>query len=374
MRLQDLLETAVAQGRVPGAVAVIDRGGRAEVAVAGRLALEGPPLREDAIFRIQSMTKVVTAVAALRLVEGGALALGDPVERWLPELAERRVLRAPDAELDDTVPAERPITLADLLVNGCGYGMEWNETPLQRAMADAGVAPGPDPTPFGSDEFLRRLSGLPLAHQPGRGFRYHTSFAVLGALLGRVVGCPLADHLRDELFAPLGMGDTGFWAPEADAARLPAVYRLGENGLEETQPYRGGTQIGEPTWSVDHEELVSTAADFLAFARMLRGGGELDGRRYLSPESLRELTRDQVVPEAKTPDSFFPGFWDDQGWGYGVCVTLRDHPGRYGWSGGLGTDFVVDPDADAIALLLTQVEMGEDVMRLAGQVASLLDR
>lgn len=355
--LEELLRRHVGAGTVPGAVALL---GSDEVAVvaAGRAAVGAGPMREDAIMRIQSMTKPITAVAALRLVEAGRLGLDQGLEEWLPELADRRVLAAPTAALDDTVPARRSITLRHLLTNASGYGMALVDSPLQRAMADNGTEAGPDPLALGAQEWLTRLTDLPLAFHPGEGWRYHHSFGLLGILLARLTGRPLGEHLADDLFGPLGMTDTALWVPDAKLDRLPAAYRHGDEGLVETEPAGGGFYAGTPPFDVSHGELVSTARDFHRFARMLAARGRLDGEQFVSTEHLRQMTGDQVPDGNKTPDSFFPGFWAGMGWGFGVGVQTEGPPrGRYGWSGGQGTDFFVDPDG-TIGILLTQVELG----------------
>lgn len=322
-------------------------------------------MRDDAIMRISSMTKPITAVAALRLVEAGRIGLDESVEAWLPELADRRVLTSPTAPLDDTVPAHRPITLRDLLTMASGYGMEFGDSPLQRSMAENGTAAGPDPVTLGAGEWLARLAELPLAFQPGAGWRYHHSFAVLGILMARLTGRPLGEHLAEDLFDPLGMPDTAFWVPEENLDRLPAAYRHGEGDLVELEPARGGFYAGPPPFDVSHAELVSTARDYHRFLRTLVGGGRVDGAPLISDVHLRQMTSDQVPAENKTPDSFFPGFWDGTGWGFGVGIeTKGPRRGRYGWSGGQGTNFYVDPDG-TVGILLTQVEMGG---RMAGMV------
>ena len=359
--LAELLERHVASGTVPGVVASLGTA-EPEIAIAGAMSVGGPPMRADAIMRIQSMTKVVTAVAALRLVEAGRLALDEPVEPWLPELADRRVLTSPSAPLDDTVPARRPITLRHLLTLSSGYGMEFGDSPLQKAMADNGTEAGPDsPVTLGADEWLARLAELPLAFQPGEGWRYHHSFAVLGILIARVTSRPFGEHLAEDLFDPFGMPDTAFWVPEGKLDRLPAAYRHGERGLVEMEPAGGGFYAGPPPFDVSHGELVSTARDFHRFLRVLVERGRVDGAPLISEDHLRQVTNDQVPVENKTLDSFFPGFWDGTGWGFGVGIeTGGPRRGRYGWSGGQGTNFYVDPDG-TIGILLTQVEMGERV-------------
>lgn len=367
--LQDLLERHVASGTVPGAVASLGTA-EAEIVAVGEMSVGGAPMRADAIMRMKSMTKAVTTVAALRLVEAGRLRLDEPVERWLPELADRQVLRSPAADLADTSPAVRAITLRHLLTSTSGYGMVLTECPLQRAMADSEIGVGADPT-FGAGEWLARLAALPLAFQPGEGWRYHHSFGILGILIARVAGRPLQDHLADDLLGPLGLRDTGLWVSAGSAARLPASYRHTGCGLEELEPAAGGFYAGHPPFDVSHAELVSTVRDYTCFARMLSGGGRFEGRQIVSEEHLRLMTSDQVPAIAKTPDSFFPGFWDGTGWGFGVGVnTEGGRAGRYGWSGGLGTNFFVDPDG-TVGVLLTQVEMGERMQILLHEFQAL---
>ena len=362
--LEDLLVSHLERGTMPGAVAVLGHAdGEPEIVAVGSVSVEGPAMQADAIFRIQSMTKAITSVSALRLVADGRIGLDDSLEEWLPELAGRRVLTSPNAELSDTVPASRSITLRHLLTNTSGYGMIPVDSPLQRAMAENGTEAGADPVALGADEWLARLTELPLAFQPGEGWRYHHSFAVLGILISRITGRFAGDHLRDDLTDPLGMADTAFWAPVDKAHRLPAAYRQTETGLIETESAGGGFYAGAPPFDVSHSELVSTGSDYLSFLRMLVHGGvaqtgAAEGERMLPADLAAAMIRDQTSAIAKTPDSFYPGFWDVMGWGFGVGVEVTgSHQGRYTWSGGQGTNFYVDPDG-TIGVLLTQVELG----------------
>jgi CubicO group peptidase (beta-lactamase class C family) len=371
--LRELLIRHVDAGTIPGGVALLDAGD-VEVVTAGVASSGGGPMGADAIMRIQSMTKAITSVAALRLVEAGRLALDRSVVDWLPELAGREVLRDPAAELGDTVPARRAITLRHLLTNTCGYGMAIQTSPLQQAMAANGTEAGPEPPAIGAEEWLRRLAELPLAFQPGEGWRYHHSFGVLGVLLSRVTGRPLGEHLAEDVFGPLGMTDTALWVAEGSLDRLPAACRHGAGGLVETEPAGGGFYAGPPPFDVSHGELVSTAADYHRFARMLADGGRVNGQPVISAGHLQQMTSDQVPAACKTADSFFPGFWDGMGWGFGVAVqTEGPHRGRIGWSGGQGTDFFVDPDGTVgtVGILLTQVELGEAMWPLITQFQSL---
>jgi CubicO group peptidase (beta-lactamase class C family) len=217
--LRELLIRHVDAGTIPGGVALLGAGS-VEAVTAGVASLGGGPMGEDAIMRIQSMTKAITSVAALRLVEAGCLGLDQSLVHWLPELADRQVLRDPAAELDNTVPARRAITVRHLLTNTSGYGMVIQASPLQQAMAANGTEAGPEPPAMGADEWLRRLTELPLAFQPGEGWRYHHSFGVLGILISRVTGRPLGKHLAEDVFGPLGMIDTALWVAEGKLDRL----------------------------------------------------------------------------------------------------------------------------------------------------------
>jgi len=368
--LRELLARHVDAGTIPGGVALVGAGD-AEIVTVGAASIGGGPMGEDAIMRIQSMTKAITSVAALRLVEAGRLELDQSLVDWLPELADRQVLRSPAADLDDTVPARRAITLRHLLTNTSGYGLVIQASPLQQAMIANGTEAGPEPPAMGAEEWLRRLTELPLAFQPGEGWRYHDSFGVLGILVSRVTGRPLGEHLADDIFGPLGMTDTALWVAKGKLDRLPAAYRHGDEGLVETEPAGGGFYAGTPPFDVSHGELVSTARDYQRFTRMLAEGGRADGRPMISADHLQQMTSDQVPAACKTADSFFPGFWDGMGWGFGVAVqTEGPRRGRFGWAGGQGTDFFVDPDG-TVGILLTQVEMGEDMWPLIEQFQSL---
>lgn len=361
--LQKTLDDHVARGTAPGiAVATGSPTGSVEIITAGDLA-------PDAIVRIQSMTKTVLAVATLRLVQEGRMSLDDPAERWLPELSDRRVLRTPESPLTDTVPASTPITVRHLLTNTSGYGVATTPSPLQKAMRDNHTEAGQEPVAMGAKNWLDTLASLPLTFEPGTGWRYHHSFGILGILLSRAVGGSLERHLREDLFDPLGMVDTGYVVPKHEAHRLPAAYRHDDSrGLIEVEPAGAGFSVEPAPFDLSHSELVSTAADYAAFAGMLAADGRHNGQAFLASELVEQLRTDQVPASVKTPDSFFPGFWDGMGWGFGVAVqTSGEHAGRYGWSGGQGTDFFIDPDG-SFQILLTQVEIGPQIMELFGDV------
>lgn len=338
----------VDSGEVPGLVALVAHDDEVRVEAYGRLHVDGPPVERDSIFRISSMTKPVVAAAALLLVGDGLLDLDEPVDRLLPELADRRVLRRLDAELDDTVPARRAITVHDLLTFRLGFGLVLaapGEHPIQRAVDDLGLAQGAPgaQTPPEADEWLRRFATLPLLHQPGERWMYGTGSDVLGVLLARAAGVPLPDLLRQRVFAPLGMRDTGFHVPAAEIHRLATMYRPG--GAVSDDPATGAWSR-PPAFAQGAGGLVSTVDDYLAFSEALRVGD------LLPRAAVAEMTRDQLDP-GQADGVFLP---DGFGWGLGLAVR-RD--GRYGWEGGLGTSWNTHPGTGVTGILLTQVEWSD---------------
>jgi CubicO group peptidase (beta-lactamase class C family) len=213
--MRQVLEGHVARGSAPGVVALLDRAGETQVFTAGTKALGGGgAMQRDTIFRLASMTKLVTATAVMMLVDEGKIRLDEPVDRLLPELADRRVLKRPDGPLDDTVPAHRPITVEDLLTFRLGWGIDFNaDAPLQKAIVGLGICgfgmPNPE-QPFGPDEWIKRLGTLPLMAQPGERWLYTLGSDVQGVLVARAAGQPFDDFVRERITGPLGMKDTGF--------------------------------------------------------------------------------------------------------------------------------------------------------------------
>lgn len=358
-RLREVLARHVEGGAVPGLVAAVHRRGETHVEVLGSTAAEGggASVRRDSIFRISSMTKPITAVAALLLVEECALRLDDPVDDLLPELADRRVVRRIDAPIDDTVPAERPITVRDLLTFRMGFGAYFGPCPVNDAAAPLGLgvaapAPAGPPEP---DEWMRRLSTLPLMCQPGERWLYHTGADVLGVLIARASGRPLPTFMRECVFEPLGMRDTTFSVPAAELERFTTAYATDpETGaISELDPV-DGQWSAPPAFPSGGAGLVSTVDDYLAFATvLLRGGAPL-----LARPTVEAMTTDHLTPAQKAIGGFFPDDFDARGFGFCVGVsTRRDDPsapvGQYGWDGGLGSVWRNDPSEDLALVLLT---------------------
>jgi CubicO group peptidase (beta-lactamase class C family) len=364
-RLHDAMAGYVERGQVPGIVTLIRWRGEVHVEAIGTKALGGgDPMRRDTIFRIASMTKPITAVATMILVEECKLRLDEPVDRLLPELANRKVLKRLDGSLDETEPANRPITVRDLLTFRMGLGIVMappGTYPIQKAMDDQLLGQGPPAplTPPAPDEWIRRLGTLPLMHQPGEKWMYHTGSDVLGVLIARASGQALESFLRERLFEPLGMKDTGFSVPATQVDRLATAYwtNAKTGALELYDEAKGGQWSRPPAFPSGGGGLVSTVDDYLAFGQMMLGKGKHGTARILSRPSVELMTTDHLTPEQKADVGVFLG--DSRGWGFGVAVvTRRDDVagsvGRFGWDGGLGTSSTSDPREDMVGILMTQ--------------------
>jgi len=360
--LHHVLASHVADGPTPGAVGLVARGDRVDVQVVGSLDAAGTaPMARDSIFRIASITKPITAAAVLVLVEDGLFALDDPVERWLPELTSPTVVRTPAGPLDDVVPAARPITVLDLLSFRAGYGFPSDFTLPAVGLLFSELRQGP-PQPqlvAAPDDWMATLSRIPLLHHPGDAWLYNTCSDILGVLVARASGQPFPQFLAERLFEPLGMVDTGFAVPPGKRHRFTSYYRADPaGGLELVDP-PDGQWSSLPAFPSGAGGLVSTVDDWLAFARMLLAGGTVDGRRVLSPASVRQMTTDQLTRYQREASTLF---LEGQGWGFGgsVDVAATDPwtvPGRYGWVGGTGTAAHLTPTTGTVAILLTQLEM-----------------
>lgn len=358
--LRELLEPYVKDATVPGAVALLACGDDVEVEAVGSVDVEGSaPMARDSLFRIASLTKPITAAAVLMLVEDGRIALDDPVGTWLPELAAPMVVRTPQSAVHDVVPANRPITVFDLLTARAGYGFasDFSLPAVQELFSvqtdGREVALRPDP-----DEWLARLARIPLLYQPGDAWLYDTCSDLQGILIARVSGQPLPQFLAERVFAPLGMRDTGFAVPEAQRHRFASYYRRDEGGL-----VLGDGPDGQfstiPAFPAGAGGLVGTVDDWFRFGRMLLDGGA----GLLSPESVRQMMTNHLTPGQRETGALF---LEGQGWGFGgsVDVAATDPwivPGRYGWVGGSGTSAHIVAGRDSVAILLTQVGMDSPV-------------
>ena len=357
-KLDDIIEAAVARGDAPGVVAAVGRGDEGYVAAAGAMAVGGPPMQPGTLFRIASITKPVTAAVVLSLIEDGALGLDEPVDRLLPELANRRVLRRPGGPLTDTIAAERAVTTRDLLTFTWGFGMQGamfmapEPWPIVSAVAERELSSfgpaSPDTTPE-PDTFMARLGELPLLAQPGERWLYSAGSQVLGVLAARAAGAPFGDVMREQVLAPLGMDDTAFYAN--DTSRLATAYE-NVNGELTVRDRPDGQWSRPPRFPDGAGGLVSTAEDLLRFGRMLLLPG---GNPVLTAGTVAEMTSDQLTPAQLA--RVWPGFsfLGDRGWGYGVSVTEWG----YSWEGGSGTAWANVPDQDLTVVVLTQRAVDE---------------
>ena len=357
-KLHAAAERHVGDDKIPGLVALVARGGQVHAEALGTLAVGGSPVARDSIFRIASTTKPITAAAILALAAEGLFGLGDPVDRLLPELAGRRVLRRMDGPLDDTVPAARAITIRDLLTFTFGFGMvgemfapsnpfEPKPWPIVAATGElrlATIGPPDPPVPPGPDTWIASLGSLPLLAQPGERWMYNTGAQVLGVLAARAAGKPFSQVLATRIFEPLGMRDTAFWT--ADTHRLATAYQPAPHGLVVLDE-PDGKWSRPPQFGDGAAGLVSTADDLLAFAQMLLRGGA----PVLPPGAVRAMTTGQLTAAQKARGGLVPGFFDRRSWGY--CQAVYDN-GAFGWDGGLGTSWLVDPTRDLTVIVLTQ--------------------
>lgn len=363
-RIGVALREEVEHNRIPGAVVAVARRGRLVYfeAVGYQDRERGVPMRPDSIFAIASMTKPWVGVATLMLAEDGRLALGDPVERFLPQLANRRVALQTDTQRAgqpggefETVPARRPITVMDLLrhTSGLTYGNR-GRTALHQLYPQSSNASS---TQFDAAGFIERLAALPLHYQPGTAYEYGLGIDVAGIIVERVSGQGLEAFLEQRLFRPLGMRDSVFVVGPDRAARLARGLAIDpDTGRppvipDRTRPSRfpcgGGC-------------AASTAGDYVRFAQMLLDGGALGRARVLAPRSVRAMASDQLLPGTRT-DDLVGG--NSEGYGYGLTVAVRHaaggppvqgNPGAFTWSGAYGTTFWVDPAEQLAVVFMAQ--------------------
>ncbi|MFF7498312.1 serine hydrolase domain-containing protein [Streptomyces lavendulae] len=375
-RLREVLRRHVESGKVPGLVALVGRGEETHVEAIGTMRHDGgPPMRRDTIFRMASTTKPVAVAATMVLLDECRLRLDDPVDPWLPELADRRVLQRADAPLEDTVPARRPITVRDLLTSTCGLGLDMTAmgSPMmsayfeQRVYGENGwMLPAVEP-----DEWMRRLGTLPLMYQPGERWLYNVSDDVLGVLVARVTGRSFEAFLRERIFDPLGMKDTGFHVPADKIDRLPPLHAPDPQtgGFEVADEAEGGHHSRPPAFQSGGGGLDSTVDDYHAYFRMLLDHGMHGTERILSRPAVELMTGNRLPAEqtaalqawGRSVVHLSHGQGQTGGWGFGMTVrTYRgDYApvGQFGWDGGAGTTTYADPHNRLVGILLTQTGM-----------------
>ncbi|MEO8079576.1 MAG: serine hydrolase domain-containing protein [Caldimonas sp.] len=361
-----LAERYVEPGLLAGALLVVARRGEVvHKSVLGHASLErGQQLGEDTIFRIYSMTKPVTSVAFMMLVEEGRIALDDPVAKWIPSWRDLRVYRSGQPGAFTTAPVESPMRVVDLLrhTSGLTYGFQnrTNVDAAYRALAlDAFTAES-------LDSLVDGLSRVPLEFSPGTSWNYGVSTDVVGHLVSLASGQPFDAFVKSRILKPLGMIDTDFHVPEAKAARFADCYARSASGRLEPAPALGdfSTPPGAPSGGGG---LVGTAADYLRFCEMLRRGGELDGVRLLGPKTLALMRMNHLPGGRELADLAPPGMFSEaayQGLGFGLGFAVTTDPARYGvasslgeyfWGGMASTAFWVDPVEDVCVVFMTQL-------------------
>ena len=350
---------ATEAGLLSGAVTCVwHRGNVLQVNEIGHRDVEAQlPMQRDTIFRIASMTKPVTVAAAMALVEEGKLALTDPVSRWLPELADMRVLVDPDGPLDNTVAARRPITIDDLMTHRSGMAYSFSVGgPISRAYGQVSLRQD-------QDHWLAEVAALPLVHQPGERLTYSHGTEILGIAVSRIEGKPLHVVLSERIFEPLDMSDTGFFISPEARARAATMYRLDDAGVLQ-HDMMGPIPVKEPRFCQGGAGLASTVDDYLKFARMLLGGGTVDGVRVLSEESVQSMRTDRLSDEQKRQPFLGAPFWVGRGFGLNLSVVTDPAKsaqlfgagglGAFSWPGAYGTWWQDDPANDLILIYLIQ--------------------
>jgi len=360
------LQAVVDAGDLSGFVTLIWR--RGEVVQLNTVGLRdveaGLPMTRDTLFRIASMTKPVTSIAALMLIEDGKLKLDDPVTKWLPELADMQVLKDATGPVDQTYPAPRDITVEDLMTHrsGLAYGFT-SIGPIGQAHEDR-LGP-PIGTPLTPDSWLKALGTLPLSYPPGERFHYSHSTEVLGFLVARIEGKPLGQVLQDRIFGPLGMTDTFFWCPPEKRARMAKLYRINPE-TDRLQDVSYAHAEEEPAFEGGGGGLISTADDYLKFARMMLGKGDVDGVRLVKSQTIEMMTRNRLTDDQRQIPFMGIPFWLGQGFGLGVSVITDPEKqawmgagsqGAFGWPGAFGTWWQADPAQDMVLIYLIQNSM-----------------
>jgi CubicO group peptidase (beta-lactamase class C family) len=365
--MTDPLQQIVDSGQLAGAATLVWKNGAARTACFGWRDIERQlPVEPGTIFRIASMTKPITSVAALMLVDEGRVALNDSIARYAPEFSHMRVLRSPDGPLEETDPAERLITFQDLLTHRAGltYG-DFHRGPIARAYREA--LGGDIDSHVAPDDWITRLSQLPLIHQPGTMMSYGSATDLLGFLIARIEGEPLGAVLKRRIFDPLGMKDTSFLVPPDKRDRRAAAYGFNDEEQLIKRTTRSGVFVEERPVEMTYESggqgLWSTVDDYLRFARLFLGDGSVDGVRLLRPEMLARMMTNQLT-EAQRASSRLLGqkpFAVGRGFGLGVSVVLepdandmmrRAGVGTVSWPGAFGGWWQADPNNGSVLIFL----------------------
>src|SRR5579883_2550691 len=383
-RLTECMAAYVERGELIGVQTLVHRRGReAHCDVIGwQDDVAKKKLRGHTIFRIASMSKPITSVAALMLIEEGRIRLDDPIDAWIPELADRRVMRDPVGPVEDTYPSPRPITVLDLFTHRSGLPSTLaNITgPIFKAMSGLTSGLGLRSN-VGVDPWLKKLGELPLVYEPGARMNYGFSTDVLGFLVARASGMSFPEFLSKRLFEPLGMEDTAFFVPQDKLNRLSVNYAIdfatGKRVLDD-HPENSRWAV-EPSVPSGAGGLVSTADDYMKFARMLLDGGKINGTRILSRKTIDLMTSDFLTPEQRRMPFFGYDMWSGRGFGLGVSIVDNlagmkelSSIGQYGWGGAFGTWWFNDPREDMAAVMMIQMLFGAATSKIQRDFTTLV--
>jgi CubicO group peptidase (beta-lactamase class C family) len=359
----------VKRGELAGIVILIARHGKiVHFSAIGSADVEKhKPMQRDTIFRLYSMTKPLTSTALMMLYEEGRFQMGDPLSKYLPEFAHLQVLRNPDGDVKDTMPVQHEPTIQDVLRHTAGFTHALETTPLDAEYAKAKL--------FGVDvslaEMMQRLAKLPLQYEPGKKWVYSVGPDVQARLVEVLSGMPFDRFLKERLLEPLGLKDTGFWVPPDGAQRLATVYWMKDGKLtpiDDAHGSPGDIWLSEPwtvnSYTVNHKRkggsygLVATTEDYFRFGQMMLNGGNLDGVRILSPQTVQFMTRDHLGPISMPREDGKPS-----GTGFGLGFAVMEDPaaagymssiGSYFWAGYASTYFWIDPKEDMVVVAMTQ--------------------
>ncbi|MEM8485222.1 MAG: serine hydrolase domain-containing protein [Bacteroidota bacterium] len=358
--LDTYFEEFVAAQKIPGVTYAIAHHGKIEVMRSiGYQDIENQtPVTDSTIYRIASMTKIVTSVAVLQLIESGKIALDDPISRYIPELSNQRVLVDVEKPDGPTEPATQAMTVKQLLMHTSGLGMTGGNGingQYGRIMGNPSLS---------LQQQMEAIGELPLLYQPGTQWRYSMATAALGYLVEVVSEMPFAIYLQQHIFAPLGMRDTGFYVDASRQSRVISVYRASEgNSIQRTRHGLMQRETVPPNAPNGAGGLFSTVPDYLRFAQMLLNGGTLEGVEILKAETVDLMTRDHLPDTITLPERFGRNY-GLAGYGFGLGVRVRTdvqrsnlpgNAGEYGWGGLFETYILIDPSASLVALYMTQV-------------------
>ena len=365
-RIPGALQGVVDAGDLSGFVTLIWRKGEVvQLNTLGQRDIAGgKPMTRDTLFRIASMTKPITSVATLMLMEEGKLKLDDPITKWLPEFKAMKVMKDATGPVDEVYDAPRVITIEDLMTHrsGLAYGFT-SIGPIAHAYEAA--LGSPLINPLGPDAWISKLAELPLLYPPGERFHYSHATDLLGYLIARVEGTTLFELLHKKIFAPLGMVDTDFWCPPNKRERMACLYRINP-ATDVIEDVSFPHTDARPAFTGGGGGLISTLDDYLTFARLMLGKGELNGVRLIQPQTFDLMVANRLTAAQREIPFMGIPFWLGQGFGLGVSVITDPEKqawmgagstGAFGWPGAFGTWWQADPEEDMVMIYLVQNSM-----------------